>query len=178
MPTALSFFVTFCTIAMVVQASVLHLTWATALVLAEGLKWSYEPCCVGQPKMDGSLWRVLTKRDPLEEGTAVELCVLPARFSGWCTGVLVPLRVVPSYSRLPSKRPWETHPRKHWYYLSENVLPVLSSRSFTVSCLMFKSLNHFECLLSFLWCLFWHLFPMDKSYLLLSNIVASDPFIG
>ena len=46
--------------------------------------------------------------------------------------------------------PWETHPRKHWYYLSENVLPVLSSRSFTVSCLMFKSLNHFECLLSFL----------------------------
>ena len=28
--------------------------------------------------------------------------------------------------------------------MSENVLPVFSSRSFMVSCLMFKSLNHFE----------------------------------
>ena len=28
--------------------------------------------------------------------------------------------------------------------MSENVLPVLSSRSFMVSCLMFKSLSHFE----------------------------------
>ena len=37
--------------------------------------------------------------------------------------------------------PWETHLRKHWYYLSENVLSVLSSRSFIVSCLMFKSLT-------------------------------------
>ena len=39
--------------------------------------------------------------------------------------------------------PWETDLRKHWC-MSENVLPVLSSRSFMVSCLMFKSLNHFE----------------------------------
>ena len=28
--------------------------------------------------------------------------------------------------------------------MSENVLPMLSSRSFMVSCLMFKSLSHFE----------------------------------
>ena len=37
--------------------------------------------------------------------------------------------------------PWETHLRKHWYYLSENVLSVLSSRSFMVSHLMFESLS-------------------------------------
>ena len=34
----------------------------------------------------------------------VELCVEPAGFSGRCTGVSVPLRVVPSSTRLPSKR--------------------------------------------------------------------------
>ena len=28
--------------------------------------------------------------------------------------------------------------------MSENVLPMFSSRSFMVSCLMFKSLSHFE----------------------------------
>ena len=34
----------------------------------------------------------------------VELCVEPAGFSGRCTGVSVPLRVVPSPAGLPSKR--------------------------------------------------------------------------
>ena len=34
----------------------------------------------------------------------VELCVEPAGFSGRCTGVSVPLRVVPSSTGLPSKR--------------------------------------------------------------------------
>ena len=34
----------------------------------------------------------------------VELCVDPAGFSGWCTGVSVPHRVVPSPTGLPSKR--------------------------------------------------------------------------
>ena len=34
----------------------------------------------------------------------VELCVEPAGFSGRCTGVSVPLRVVPSSKGLPSKR--------------------------------------------------------------------------
>ena len=29
-------------------------------------------------------------------------------------------------------------------FMSENVLPVLSSMSFVVSCLIFKSLSHFE----------------------------------
>ena len=29
-----------------------------------------EPCCVGSPKTDGSWWRALTKRDPLEKGMA------------------------------------------------------------------------------------------------------------
>ena len=30
------------------------------------------------------------------------------------------------------------------WFMSENVLPMFSSRSFMVSCLIFKSLNHFE----------------------------------
>ena len=34
----------------------------------------------------------------------VELCVEPAGFSGQCTGLSVPLRVVPSPTGLPSKR--------------------------------------------------------------------------
>ena len=29
-------------------------------------------------------------------------------------------------------------------FMSENVLPIISSRSFVVSCLMFKFLSHFE----------------------------------
>ena len=37
---------------------------------------------------------------------------------------------------------WETHLRKT--FRSENVLPVLLARIFTVSCLMFMSLSHFE----------------------------------
>ena len=37
----------------------------------------------------------------------VELCVEPAGLCGRCTGVAVPLRVVPSPTGLPSKRgPW------------------------------------------------------------------------
>ena len=37
---------------------------------------SYEPCCEVPPKMDGSWWRVLTKRDPLEKGMANHFSVL------------------------------------------------------------------------------------------------------
>ena len=33
-------------------------------------QWNYDPCRVGPPKMDGSWWRVLTKRGPLEKGMA------------------------------------------------------------------------------------------------------------
>ena len=43
--------------------------------------------------------------------------------------------------------PWETDLRKHWHDLSENVLPIFSSRSFTVSCLIFMSVSHFELIL-------------------------------
>ena len=38
--------------------------------VARVTQWSYEPCCVGPPEMDRSQWRVLTKRDPQEEGVA------------------------------------------------------------------------------------------------------------
>ena len=46
-------------------------------------------------------------------------------------------------------------------FMSENVLPVFSSRSFMVSCLIFKSLSHFEfifvhglrCVMILLFCL-------------------------
>ena len=39
----------------------------------------------------------------------------------------------------------ETDPKKILVrFMSDNVLPMLSSRSFMVSCLVFKSLSHFE----------------------------------
>ena len=41
--------------------------------------------------------------------------------------------------------PWETDLRKPLVrFVSENVLSMFSSRSFMVSCLLFKSLSHFE----------------------------------
>ena len=39
-------------------------------------QWSYEPCHVGPPKLDGSWWRVLTKRGPLEMGMADHFIIL------------------------------------------------------------------------------------------------------
>ena len=42
-------------------------------------QWNYEPCWVGPPKMDGSWWRVLRKRGPLEQGTANHLSILALR---------------------------------------------------------------------------------------------------
>ena len=42
-------------------------------------QWSYEPCCVGPPKTDGSWWRVLTKCGPLEEGMANHFSILALR---------------------------------------------------------------------------------------------------
>ena len=40
---------------------------------------------------------------------------------------------------------WETNLKKTFVRLMlENVLPMFSSRSFMVSCLMFKPLSHFE----------------------------------
>ena len=41
--------------------------------------------------------------------------------------------------------PWETTLRKHWYDLSENVLPVFSFG--VLECLVFKSLSHLEFIL-------------------------------
>ena len=41
--------------------------------------------------------------------------------------------------------PWETDLRKHWYDLCQRMfLLMFSSRSLMVSCLIFKSLSHFE----------------------------------
>ena len=41
--------------------------------------------------------------------------------------------------------PWETELRKHWYDLCQRILlPVFFSRHFIVSCLIFRSLSHFE----------------------------------
>ena len=40
--------------------------------------------------------------------------------------------------------PWGTNLRKHWYNLFQSALPIISSRSFMVPCLMVKSLSHFE----------------------------------
>ena len=42
-------------------------------------QWNYEPCHVGPPKTDGSWWRVLTKRHPLEKGTANHFSTLALR---------------------------------------------------------------------------------------------------
>ena len=41
--------------------------------------WNYEPCRVGPPKMDGSWWRVLLKRGPLEKGMADCFSILALR---------------------------------------------------------------------------------------------------
>ena len=40
--------------------------------------------------------------------------------------------------------PWETDLRKNRWELCHKILPVISSRSLTVSCLILKSLSHFE----------------------------------
>ena len=40
---------------------------------------NYEPGCVGPPKMDRSLWRVLTKHGPLEKGMANHFSILALR---------------------------------------------------------------------------------------------------
>ena len=45
-------------------------------------QWNYEPCCVGPPKMDGSWWRVLTNRCPLEKGMANHFSI-PALRTPW-----------------------------------------------------------------------------------------------
>ena len=42
-------------------------------------QWNYEPCHVGPPKMDGSWWRVLIKRGPLEKGMANHFSILALR---------------------------------------------------------------------------------------------------
>ena len=40
---------------------------------------------------------------------------------------------------------WETDLRQHWYYFCQRMfLPMLSPKSFMVSCLRFRSLSHFE----------------------------------
>ena len=42
-------------------------------------QWNCEPCCVGPPKTDGSWWRILTKRGPLEKGMANHFRILALR---------------------------------------------------------------------------------------------------
>ena len=42
-------------------------------------QWSWEPCCAGSPKTDGSSWGVLTKSAPLEEGMANHSSILAKR---------------------------------------------------------------------------------------------------
>ena len=42
-------------------------------------QWNYEPCHLGLPKMDGSWWKVLTKRGPLEKGMANHVSILALR---------------------------------------------------------------------------------------------------
>ena len=42
-------------------------------------QWNYEPCHVGPSKTDGSWWRVLTKRGPLEKGMANHFSILALR---------------------------------------------------------------------------------------------------
>ena len=42
-------------------------------------QWSYDPCHVGPPKMDGSWWRVLTKHGPLEKGMGNHFSILALR---------------------------------------------------------------------------------------------------
>ena len=42
-------------------------------------QWNYEPCRVGPPKTDGSWWRGLTKRGPLEKGMANHFSILALR---------------------------------------------------------------------------------------------------
>ena len=42
-------------------------------------QWNYEPCHVRPPKTDGSWWRVLTKRAPLEKGMANHFSILALR---------------------------------------------------------------------------------------------------
>ena len=44
---------------------------------------------------------------------------------------------------------WNTDHRKYWCSLSNNVLPVFSFGIFMVSCLIFKSLSHFELILMY-----------------------------
>ena len=43
------------------------------------IQWNYEPCHIGPLKMDGSLWRVLTKRSPLEKGMENHFSILALR---------------------------------------------------------------------------------------------------
>ena len=42
-------------------------------------QWNNEPCLVGPPKMDGTWWRVLTKRGPLEKGMTNNFSILALR---------------------------------------------------------------------------------------------------
>ena len=56
------------------------------LLVAKGLAWLYEALShatqgVGPPKTDGSYWRALTKRDPLEERVANHPSILAVRNS-------------------------------------------------------------------------------------------------
>ena len=44
-------------------------------------QWNYEPCRVGPPKTDGSWWRVLTKRGPLEKEITNHFSILALRTS-------------------------------------------------------------------------------------------------
>ena len=51
------------------------------------------------------------------------------------------------------------------WFMSENVSPMFSSRSFMVSCLIFKSLSHFE----FIFCMVWGCVLTSLIYMWLSS---------
>ena len=52
-------------------------------------QWSYESCCGGSPKTDGSQRRVLTKHSPLEEGMANHSSILATRIP-WTVQKVIP----------------------------------------------------------------------------------------
>ena len=46
-------------------------------------QWSYEQCHTEPPKMEGSWWKVLTKRDPLEKGMVNHFNILASKTPVW-----------------------------------------------------------------------------------------------
>ena len=86
------------------------------------------------PIQEMRIW-YLGQEDPLEEGLATHYSIL-----AW----EIPWTEEPAglHHRATKSLIWMKRLRMH-AHMSENVLPMLSSKSFMVSCFIFKSLNHF-----------------------------------